>query len=314
MNRFFVRFLKRKFLAILILVSLVIISQEIFNCFSSSNSSYSYTKKITLPSNRLEEKKTRSTAIVRTSKLFFDNVVKWAGDKLTQNDSEYRIPPRIQQVFIANHEYIFDDYRPLIQTILTKHPAFEHWFWFQKDALSFANQYHFFKIFSMPRSVIFKSDILRYFVIYEFGGVYLDMDFKAYAPLDPLLKNYSCILGRQPDPIAYNRRGRQYLISNAFFAMQRYHPFLRLITERIRAKTSFGTNVSTETGPDFMSDLLIEFAALKNCTLPTPDVINNNEAVVHLCGDCVLLPWHWVIPAMDGADAADDYMHKCAYY
>ena len=139
------------------------------------------------------------------------------------------------------------------------------------------------------------------------------MDFKAYAPLDPLLKNYSCILGREPDPIAYGSRGRQYLISTAFFAMQRHHPFLRLITKRLREKTSFGNNVVAETGPDFMSDRFVEFAARENCTLPTPDVINNNEAVVHLCGGCVLLPWHWVMPAVDGSAAAG-YKHKCAYY
>ena len=305
----------------LITIALVIflILYTVYRFFSSSNSpvtSHSITThtSIQVYSNRLEETKTRSTAIVSPSKPFFGYVGKLVGDEFTKNYPAYRIPPRIQQVFIENHEYIFDNYRQLIQTILKMHPAFEHWFWFQKEALSFACQSHFLEIFLMAHSKILKSDILRYFVIYEFGGVYLDMDFKAYAPLDPLLKNYSCILGRQPDPMAYSRLGRQYLISNAFFAMRPHHPFLHLITDRIRAKTSFGTDESTETGPEFMSDLLVEFAALENCTLPTPDVINNNEAVVHLCGDCVLLPWHWVIPEMDGEAAADGYKRKCAYY
>ena len=134
------------------------------------------------------------------------------------------------------------------------------------------------------------------------------MDFKAYAPLDSLLKNYSCILGREPDPIAYSLRDRHYIISTAFFAMQRHHPFLRLITERLQAKTSFGKDAVTETGPEFMSDRFVEFAALENCTLPTPDIIGNNQVVVNLCGDCVLLPWHWVMPAMDEASG-----HKLKY-
>ena len=135
-------------------------------------------------------------------------------------------------------------------------------FGFKKTLFHLRINLTFSKMFSMTPSVIFKSDILRYFVIYESDGVYIDMDFKAYAPLDPLLKNYSCILGREPDPIAYSSRGRQYLISNAFFALQRPNQFLRLITERFRAKTSFWRNVLTETGPDFMTDHLVEFAVL----------------------------------------------------
>ena len=322
MNQFSVSSRKR-ILAIILSASLVLIALHLLNFQCSSKSPYFHSRKGPLPrvtsqsltsysnivSNSLEKNETRSTAFFTNSKPFFDRVVKWAGDELTQNDPTYRIPPRIQQVFIANHEYIFDPYRPLIQTLLRQHPAFEHWFWFQKDALSFANQSDFLKVFSSAPSVIFKSDILRYFVIYEFGGVYIDMDFKAHAPLDPLLKNYSCILGREPDPMAYILRGRHYLISTAFFAMRRHHPFLRLITERLRAKTSFGKNVLTETGPDFMSDRFVEFAALKNCTRPTPDAINNNKAVLDFCGGCVLLPWHWVMPAMD---AASGYKQKYA--
>ena len=306
----------KRILAILLLFSLIIITLHVLILRQSSKRKeilprvISQSVTITSIFNNTLEKIILSTSIIRPSKLFFDRVVKWAGDEIIQNDLTYRIPPRIQQVFISNHEYIFDPYRPLIQTILRQHPAFEHWFWFQNDVLSFANQSDFLKVFSTAPSVVFKSDILRYFVIYEFGGVYIDMDFKAHAPLDPLLKNYSCILGREPDPIAYGSRGRRYLISTAFFAMQRHHPFLRLITERLRAKTSFGKNVLTETGPDFMSDRLVEFAALENCTLPTPDAINNNKAVMDFCGGCVLLPWHWAMPAMD---AASVYKNKCVY-
>ena len=250
---------------------------------------------------------TPSNANVTTTKLFFDRVVKWTGDEFTLTDPTYRIPPRIQRVFISNHEYIFQPYLPLIKTTLKQHPAFEHWFWFQKDALSFANQSDFLKMFSLAPSALFKSDILRYFVTYEFGGVYLDMDFKAYTPLDRFLRNYSCILGREPDPIAYSTRGRRYLITNAFIAMQRHHPFLRLITQRLREKTAFG-NIFADTGPDFMSDRLVEFAALGNCTLPTLEAINDNNAVLDFCG-CALLPWHWVMPAVDEAPA---YKRMCA--
>ena len=149
-NQFSVSYHKR-ILAIILSASLVLIALHLLNFQCSSKSSYLQARKETLPrvtyssivSNSLVKNETRPTAISTNSKPLFDRVVKWAGDEFTQDDPIYRIPPRIQQVFIANHEYILDPYRPLIQTILRQHPAFEHWFWFQKDALSFANQSDF---------------------------------------------------------------------------------------------------------------------------------------------------------------------------
>ena len=98
-------------MAIIFSVGLVIIALQLVIFHGSSKSSYLFARKETVPTsqcifiNSLEENETRSTAIFTNSKPFFHHVVKWAGDELMQNDPTYRIP-RIQQVFIANHEYI----------------------------------------------------------------------------------------------------------------------------------------------------------------------------------------------------------------
>lgn len=88
------------------------------------------------------------------------------------------------------------------------HPNWEYKLWTLDNMPELANQ-EAFNWFEKP---MFKSDILRYEVLYSFGGVYVDFDFLCLKNIEPLLqKDYlvvydadnfhinNCLLGFTPN-------------------------------------------------------------------------------------------------------------------
>lgn len=85
-----------------------------------------------------------------------------------------------------------------------------------------------YKQFAEYMDVLQKTDVIRYFVLYEFGGVYLDLDLELVAPLAPLLaRNYPCTISEenvvQSNAILYRRDG----VTNFFIACRPRHPFMK---------------------------------------------------------------------------------------
>jgi inositol phosphorylceramide mannosyltransferase catalytic subunit len=76
----------------------------------------------------------------------------------------------------------------------------------------------------------FRADLLRYDILYEHGGVYVDMDFEALTPIDDLLA---------PDLFAtWEFQNRQ--IANGLMGATSGHPFIKRLIDTIpRSVTHF---------------------------------------------------------------------------
>lgn len=44
-----------------------------------------------------------------------------------------------------------------------------------------------------------RADAIRYFILYEFGGIYADMDLMPLRSLEPMLKNTEAVLTETPN-------------------------------------------------------------------------------------------------------------------
>ncbi|KAL3864856.1 hypothetical protein ACJMK2_006506 [Sinanodonta woodiana] len=74
------------------------------------------------------------------------------------------------------------------------------------------------RIFDEYSENIRRADALRYMVLYEFGGIYADIDFESLRSLHVLVRSYSCILAQDPYEQYIIAGNYEHLVSNAFIA------------------------------------------------------------------------------------------------
>ncbi len=145
------------------------------------------------------------------------------------------IPPIIHQIWLGPKS--FEKFERMRQTWLQHHPGWIYKLWIDEDVkkLKLVNQ----DLFDRSTNYGEKSDILRYELLYLFGGVYVDMDAESIRPLDILnhcYEFYCCM---------WDLEGN--IINHAIAATQA-HPILRetilSIPERVK-KVGLGSAGAT---------------------------------------------------------------------
>jgi mannosyltransferase OCH1-like enzyme len=107
------------------------------------------------------------------------------------------------------------------------HPDWDYKFWTDKDIRKFFIRYYpwFMPQFNGYKRQIERIDAFRYFLLHQFGGFYIDIDFECLKPLDPLLNGHQCILGTEPSIHAKQLYQKDQVICNAILASVPDHPF-----------------------------------------------------------------------------------------
>jgi mannosyltransferase OCH1-like enzyme len=121
-------------------------------------------------------------------------------------------------------------------------------FWTDESALDFIAAHYptYLKTYTSYPHPIQRADAIRYFVLYHFGGIYLDLDITPYRKLDPLLTlpAFACLTS----PTG---------ISNDALGAKPGHPFfLQVINSLQRYNRNWGSpyiTIMSSTGPLFLS-------------------------------------------------------------
>jgi len=98
------------------------------------------------------------------------------------------------------------------------------------------------KFFDETRNYGQRSDILKWEVVYRFGGVYIDVDFESIKPLDMLNYMYDFYTGVQPLDTSFIQLGA------ALFAARPGHPILKHCVETIKDDW-YNNQIIVATGP-----------------------------------------------------------------
>lgn len=164
------------------------------------------------------------------------------------------IPKIIHQIWIGN------PMPKILYPIIEPWKEIEGWeykFWKEDDILKlkFRNK----NLFKHAKNLGEKSDIARYAILEEFGGLYVDCDFQLYdlVKLEFFLDLYDIILGFEP--IEHDLK-----LGNAFIASSKNHPCIKKINTRLQGSyfdkelSSIVNNVITKTGPAFISRIIFE--------------------------------------------------------
>ena len=98
--------------------------------------------------------------------------------------STARIPKIFHQIWLGGQEMPvpFQVFRDHLRAL---HPDWEYRLWTDENLPPLINA----RLFNSQHRAFYRADILRYEVLAEHGGVYVDVDFLMYRNIEPLLRN-----------------------------------------------------------------------------------------------------------------------------
>lgn len=91
-----------------------------------------------------------------------------------------------------------------------------------------------------------RSDVLRYELLEQYGGVWVDTDFEAQRPLDDLLDGVACFA-------AWERQDT--VVNNAIMGAEAGHPFVRQLVDALPTSVlaGVGKRPAKVSGPHFLT-------------------------------------------------------------
>lgn len=119
------------------------------------------------------------------------------------------------------------------------HPDYKYVLWTEADGLP-SNVQYWYDIFYKNKNYAFCADLLRIWVVYKWGGMYLDIDFDINKRLDPLF-NYEGVL--------FYHNDTDYTIPNNLIGGAVGSPILKYCLDSVNENTNwygpswFGTTV-----------------------------------------------------------------------
>lgn len=164
----------------------------------------------------------------------------------TSSDGGHVIPKIIHQTW--KDKEVPERWQEAHRSCLDLHPDYTHYLWTDAEAREFIVHHHpwFLHTYDRYPFVIQRADVIRYFVLYKYGGSYIDLDVGCRRRLDDL-RNFSVVLPLT-NPLGF---------SNEFMMSAPEHPFmLRLVNQLQLWARSFGSKYPTvmfSTGPMFVT-------------------------------------------------------------
>ncbi len=98
-----------------------------------------------------------------------------------------------------------------------------------------------------------KIDAFRYFLLYRYGGIYVDLDFECFRPLDGLFKEGFNLYLQQNNPTVLR-------VTNSIMISTPGHVFWRHAINRLAAERNMNAAPHIHTGPHFVTRVLGERA------------------------------------------------------
>jgi len=156
------------------------------------------------------------------------------------------IPKIIHQIWIGP-DPIPDRCKRYVETWKKHHPSWEYKFWHNantKELLSGADRncidaYNHHARNNHMWSPACQADVIRYLAVLKYGGVYVDIDFECYKPIDELIPN--------KDLIVASPNAGVHWVCNGFFGATPNHEVLKNLTQDLKPRPK------AHNGPTFLA-------------------------------------------------------------
>lgn len=154
-----------------------------------------------------------------------------------------------------------DNFRYWSASIRALNPGFTSYFWDDAENRAFiAENYPWFlPIYDAYPAEIYRVDVVRYFWLYHFGGVYIDMDSECLQPLEPLLERHGGVIlgqmGSKPDFV--------HSIPNAIMMSASRHRFWLYLIHLVIELYASGRNPEDITGSIVLKQAVDRFGSME---------------------------------------------------
>lgn len=159
--------------------------------------------------------------------------------KQKQENPSLKIPKIIHQIWIGGP--VPEAFHAYMQTWQDMHPEWDYKLWTDDTISSFMPLYNQ-SFYDETDSPGVKSDLLKWEIIYRYGGVYVDVDFECLRSLDMFHYLYDFYTALQPLDTQFLQLGA------ALFAAVPYHPILKECIESIKDDWHY-KGAPTKSGP-----------------------------------------------------------------
>ncbi len=193
------------------------------------------------------------------SKLFQDGFI--YKKKIKDIDVDI-LNPCIYQIWIQNDFVTINMYNA-IQTIINNNKYFNYKLLTNEKIIKLIeNDYEFpllIKVYNKLIPYAYKSDLIRYYMLYKYGGVYIDIDFVNINGIQELYENNDLVVCKDINKID---------ISNGFICCKKGNLFFKLLVEQIIDnilvnKINYNNDLEI-TGPSFFGKHFEQYFQISN--------------------------------------------------
>ena len=205
------------------------------------------------------------------------------------------IPKLLHQIWIGSPE-VPSHYSDLVKTWQNKNRAWKYRLW-DDSSINQLIDVHYPSLQSKYSEIplrVMKADLIKYLVLKAEGGLYIDLDYECFKPIGRLL-NKECVIGLEPHSNA-KHHGYDYMLSTAFIASRRDHPFISFLIECSLQKIAMmdATKLSRfdyamgTTGPFMMNEAYRSYNRPESIQLLKPELVSplsSSEILSHATGN-----------------------------
>jgi inositol phosphorylceramide mannosyltransferase catalytic subunit len=178
------------------------------------------------------------------------------------------VPRIFHQIWLGRHP-LPDDNAAYVETWKRHHPTWEHRFWTEDNLPTDLRRP---EVRERTRHPVERADILRYELLWRYGGVYVDVDFECRRSIEPEIGDaefFTAYLKPKNIVKAHKR------VNNAFIGSVPGHPLLDRALDELRPLEWYGFEKGAS-GSDFFNALVKEYRKVR--ILPAELIYPNSPA------------------------------------